>query len=1114
MRRKLCPYEVYKRDVGPFVYWVLQQSKAIIQSLPPSFTDAPQVDLSKLRIAPEDLISCCVFIGRSVPKDDIPDFVLALLESLIIASAAFPDTFARIATYRPRQDVKHISSCIISVNQALNVCAGCLHCPELSMFGYKSRLSDYLELCLPLTKEKLDSSIIKDFVSLEFPGDPEVDQELRLKRLQQVKCRDGRQRRQLKATDTENRRHIDMYQKEPLERFGISLGENGMEDTSTEYIIAASELFKQWVELRAYLQGAWHQVAYEGLNMAVAGALSNIAMLEMERSQNKILAGFADDKRSYLSVMTAMSPILGFNVTAEVTAANKQDSHLVNAKEMSLVFAYFDLLAFMLDYMEHNNGKPTKEMMKEIDDWDPLFDLRRATMEERIKWRRLYTITWLYHLMGSIKEDGTIDHQTTTKNQVQAENPLRGLVAIQDLVTLIKRLARAKTNFWKSILPVHVFRLQCIVDSLAVARGWSFDLLKGHVLIEPPHFAEFVPNRDVYRFLHGDGKRTGFLQGFQSLGDKLELIDSPTKKDVRISLEMDTMFNGKSPIIMGHKSLFLDTVQNVVWHLSPFLCGVGLEDALDFQFTFMMYVWSRHREFVILMHLYNMVLSEGYLDKRIDLFENLQLLFVDGGLLDRKIPKSDYGIKLSEQLKRLSVFTGTSNNGELFRIPMIGSAKPYWAASPQESFLVLLHDKSWNLLGIPKTEFPLFSLCAKFAIAQTTQIDDVISARRRLFGTPLVKRARQALLDDGLDGDLAEEKLLGMADGLEHVTGAKKRQYEGSSDMLVERNTLVLSMSEWLDIVKVDLISDIDGARPFCGLNLAQLTSDILDMVGSIEEKLCAGGAGHLKSGGTRERFFVGGMHIKDAELLQVAARTLKDSAKSLSDYYYWDTLKYGPGAATGLSSKMNSPEEKDGGEGTAADISSCALVGDEKENNEDECMVVKCIVLNDGTVWVSAKDDETTTTDANALILKRVEEEDLKIHIRDYMFVKGVILSTNVVWVATNHDETITYPETLYLKQFEEKYAEINENRCIVVKGVVLHDGTVWVKKKDDAGTTTAADAGSSFALEPLMKGGVKVHYKRSSIVECGLGRIKFALDTAKRAKSLTDDSLGQDER
>lgn len=54
-----------------------------------------------------------------------------------------------------------------------------------------------------------------------------------------------------------------------------------------------------------------------------------------------------------------------------------------------------DLLDFTNDFQKTRSGKPTKRMQAEIRNWDPEFDVQQASKEERIKWRRSYTINWL-----------------------------------------------------------------------------------------------------------------------------------------------------------------------------------------------------------------------------------------------------------------------------------------------------------------------------------------------------------------------------------------------------------------------------------------------------------------------------------------------------------------------------------------------------------------------------------------------------------------------------------------------------------------------------------------------------------------------------------------------
>lgn len=76
------------------------------------------------------------------------------------------------------------------------------------------------------------------------------------------------------------------------------------------------------------------------------------------------------------------------------------DFGYLDVQEHFLVYAYRDLLDFITDFQKTRSGKPTKPILKEIQNWDPTFDLQQATKEQRIKWRRAYTINWLYDLVN------------------------------------------------------------------------------------------------------------------------------------------------------------------------------------------------------------------------------------------------------------------------------------------------------------------------------------------------------------------------------------------------------------------------------------------------------------------------------------------------------------------------------------------------------------------------------------------------------------------------------------------------------------------------------------------------------------------------------------------
>jgi hypothetical protein len=48
----------------------------------------------------------------------------------------------------------------------------------------------------------------------------------------------------------------------------------------------------------------------------------------------------------------------------------------------------------------NRTGKPTKAMQAQLNTWCPTPDFQRATSDERVNWRRSYTINWLYDLVN------------------------------------------------------------------------------------------------------------------------------------------------------------------------------------------------------------------------------------------------------------------------------------------------------------------------------------------------------------------------------------------------------------------------------------------------------------------------------------------------------------------------------------------------------------------------------------------------------------------------------------------------------------------------------------------------------------------------------------------
>ena len=206
----------------------------------------------------------------------------------------------------------------------------------------------------------------------------------------------------------------------PLESYHIIQAEEG---SIWDYLMAALDLVKEMHALRLLLQQTWQEVAYDGLNSAVAGALCHAAHARVQRTSTAMFVDFVDFPggdtfETVMNTLTMGDIENGFSMTfppETVDAAQLQSNPTETAqggvpgntkidyldlKEHFFINTYRDLVEFAEDFQKTRSGKPTKRMLEGIKSWDPEFNLQRATDEERIQWRRIYTINWLYDLVN------------------------------------------------------------------------------------------------------------------------------------------------------------------------------------------------------------------------------------------------------------------------------------------------------------------------------------------------------------------------------------------------------------------------------------------------------------------------------------------------------------------------------------------------------------------------------------------------------------------------------------------------------------------------------------------------------------------------------------------
>lgn len=680
----------------------------------------------------------------------------------------------------------------------------------------------------------------------------------------------------------------------PLESYRIIEDADGI---VTDYLLAVYALFQESIDLRQYMSGVWHDVAYKGLNGAVAATLADLATAMVKRTETAVMIDFPGHE-SYETVMQTITrgniekAMSNFSMSIlKVSNADgrteKMEEATLDVKEQFLIYAYQDLLDFVTDFQATRSGKPTKRMLEQIDKWNPNFGLRRATKEQRLRWRRSYTINWLYDLVNvyssivvqrnTMKGENHLYEKVDWSADGQWSQHVR-LYGLNEFAASVTSLAMQKpgTDVKKRISPSLVFQLQCIVDSLMVSRGWSISSFRGHVLESPN--SGFRPRRDVDLFLDRENKRfgKGYLQGTDVLKQLLErdsmLHGDPSRHQGQISVLEGLLWDfrdwlGESKYMSGLKTLppsrFSNSNANGLWEYSPLLCGAGLAEGLEIGYRFGQLLWDQIPEPMLLVHLHNMLVEKKYLDRPIGLFASLGETFRTAFFADGRPPTSSFPQALSSRVDK----TGT-HMAQRQRARRRGQATSIHALLDvaanrffnTKSNLLLYRESGWNLDRIPNEDLG----------GQTLLFN--LRSDAESFG--------QHSIDGGGPHPLR----------LDHPMPAPP-QLPKLKD---------LSRRELLEAIRLDIRSDVCGLFPYSSLNFPWVTARMMMIFMAIEDELKklnnpTYNEIYLANSGRNpeKRVFlvVAALSGTDEECVRTMARVMEEHRTGWMHHIYWEDL-------------------------------------------------------------------------------------------------------------------------------------------------------------------------------------------------------------------------------
>ncbi|KAF4838706.1 hypothetical protein CGCTS75_v000549 [Colletotrichum tropicale] len=359
------------------------------------------------------------------------------------------------------------------------------------------------------------------------------------------------------------------------------------DDQLLSYTMAILSFRTEWAQIRQYVQDLWIDVIHKNLNTAVAGAVSNVAIAKIKKTELELFDDFPE--HCYFEKITDTLTRGGLNRLQKVAEEKAAADH----------------------FQKSRNGKPTKAMRAKIGLWDPKLSLETATKEERILWRRKFTINWLYDLVNEYSSwEQSQRGERCFSDDVDwspsgPSGSRRTLLGLTDFAAFVTSLVSQKTGSDLSlkISPWHVFQLQCIVDATSVKSGWSLCQHGGHILEAPA--AGFLALRDINDIIderpeddagHAHDNcccSRSHLTFCKRLAKKLQ-----TRQEIGI-YNCGAIIELATEVLSWSVEYFesrLGRCNSVLegapippsrfgvphlWTLSPFLCGVGLAEALQ-----------------------------------------------------------------------------------------------------------------------------------------------------------------------------------------------------------------------------------------------------------------------------------------------------------------------------------------------------------------------------------------------------------------------------------------------------------------------------------------------------------------------------------------------------
>ena len=357
---------------------------------------------------------------------------------------------------------------------------------------------------------------------------------------------------------------------------------------------------------------------------------------------------------------------------------------------------------------------------------------------------------------------------------------------------------------------------------------------------------------------------------------------------------------------------------NGLWEYSPLLCGAGLVEGLVLVQRVMMSLWDQIPEPTLALHLHNMRVKKGYLEREVGLYANLGILLQEA-FFPEGVPNSNFQEALSSRVSKRNSPAALRQRRAVMRV-MKTDIHQILAAEFNKFFktksaLMMYHDSNFTPDRIPDADIKIPSMLCMHRLSQVEQVPGPSFNEKRLKETELVRRA---ILSHGkTNAELLEASSAATAfrrafpDFTDYKSGASRDPYRVSRNKQQDQ----LQGSSLLRALREDIFADVCGNLPLSSLNLVMITSHMMLLFMSFERKLQE--ARHplwteiyenpLPQVRRQKRvaLVVAAMTGEDDSVLKILAQAYEELRVGLLAVIFWDDLQDGDAG-------MRLPEEDD----------------------------------------------------------------------------------------------------------------------------------------------------------------------------------------------------------